>query len=82
MAHGSEFEKLYRQIFECRNCPNAIPSEVPRTLNPRALDSPLVLMAQAPAEGGVRKSGRHWVGASGKLHPPGGPFLDRPCAIG
>ena len=34
-------------------------------------------MAQAPSEGGVRKSGVHWVGRDGRLRRPGGVFLDK-----
>jgi uracil-DNA glycosylase len=77
IASSHDFEDLHRRVFTCRKCPNAIPSEVRRSVNPLSIRSSLVLMAQAPAEAGVRKSGRHWVGLDGKLHPPGGPFLDR-----
>jgi len=44
-------------------------------LNHAACGSGVVLMAQAPSEGGVRKSGVHWVGADGRLRRPGGTFL-------
>jgi len=37
----------------------------------------ITLMAQAPSENGVRKSGIHWVDRNGKVRHPGGTFLDK-----
>lgn len=70
-------ESLYRKIFDCRLCAKAVPSVVPRVVNPRSVRSPLVLAAQAPSEQGVRVSGRHWVGDDGRVRPRGGAFLDK-----
>lgn len=70
-------DSLYQQIFDCRRCAKAIPSVVPRVVNPRSARSPIVMMAQAPSELGVRVSGRHWVGDDGHVRPRGGAFLDK-----
>ena len=50
-------ESLYRKIFDCRLCAKAIPSVVPRVVNPRSVRSPLVLAAQAPSEQGYASPG-------------------------
>lgn len=77
MTHEQEFTRLYDDIHHCRKCAGVTPSIVPRRCCEEACRSALVLMAQAPSEGGVRKSGVHWIGADGRLRPPGGPFLDK-----
>jgi|SRR5208337_3769654 len=77
MASDRDFEQLYNNIHSCRKCPDVVWSIVPRRLDQVACGSSIVLMAQAPSEGGVRKSGVHWVGADGRLRRPGGTFLDK-----
>jgi len=69
--------RLYDDVHSCRCCPGVEPSVVPRQPDERAVSSKVVLMAQAPSESGVRKSGRHWIGEDGKLRRPGGVFLDK-----
>ena len=68
---------LCESIYACRKCPNVIPGVAPRKMIGRVAGRGLALMAQAPSENGVRKSGVHWVGPDGKVRPPGGVFLDR-----
>lgn len=72
-----EFEQLYKAIYSCRKCPNTISNLVERRVNETACRSDIVLMAQAPSENGVRKSGIHWVGGDGQLLRPGGVFLEK-----
>jgi uracil-DNA glycosylase family 4 len=71
----AELETLLRQIHECRECVSVIPNLVPRKLL-EGWNTDLVLMAQAPSEHGVRKSGVHWLDEQGNLRPPGGTYLD------
>ena len=77
MTSFQEFEQLYKDIYSCRKCYNTISSLVHRKLNEIACCFDIVLMAQAPSENGVRKSGIHWVGEDGRLRRPGGVFLDK-----
>lgn len=77
MVSDREFEQLYENIHICRECLDVVPSIVPRRLNKATCGSGIVLMAQAPSDGGVRKSGLHWVGVNGRLRRPGGTFLDK-----
>lgn len=72
-----ELEQLYKAIYSCRKCPKTISSLVERRVSESACRSDIVLMAQAPSEQGVRKSGIHWVGEDGQLRRPGGVFLDK-----
>ena len=72
-----QFQALYSSIHACRKCPRVVPSPVCRQIIPVAARSRIVLMAQAPSEGGVRKSGVHWAGEHGQLRRPGGTFLER-----
>ena len=76
MGSAREFRRLYEGIHACRKCPNVVPSLVARCVNDVARQSGIVLMAQAPSDGGVRKSGVHWVGADGRLRKAG-VFLDK-----
>lgn len=71
------FEQLYKGIFTCRKCPSTISSLVERKVHEMACRSSIVLIAQAPSEKGVRKSGIHWTGEDGRLRRPGGVFLDK-----
>ena len=73
----NQLEDLYAGIHNCRKCQNVVASATPRKIVEVACQSGIVLMAQAPSEGGVRKSGAHWVGEGGKLRRPGGTFLDK-----
>ena len=77
MSTFDELAGLYERIHACRQCPRVVPSLRARKAVPEARGARLALMAQAPSEGGVRKSGMHWVGADGKVRPPGGTFLDK-----
>ena len=77
MASDLEFKKIYEDIHSCRKCSSVKVSEVPRVVNQAACRSGIVLLAQAPSENGVRKSGIHWVGADGCIRRPGGVFLDK-----
>lgn len=67
MGKSEYLERLYHEIHSCRKCPMVIASEEPRKVNERSLDSSIILMAQAPSESGVRKSGIHWVKRDGTL---------------
>lgn len=77
MASDRDFEQLYEGIHGCRRCLTVVWSIVPRRLDQVACKSGIVLMAQAPSEDGVRKSGIHWVGEDIRLRRPGGTFLDK-----
>lgn len=77
MATLEELRNLYGRVHICRQCPGVQPSLCARKVDPRARDAQLALMAQAPSEGGVRKSGMHWVGEDVGLRRPGGVFLNR-----
>ena len=77
MSYSQGLEQLYKDIYSCRKCRDVIFGLVPRHLNKVACRSDIVLMAQAPSENGVRKSGIHWVGEDGRLRRPGGVFLDK-----
>jgi uracil-DNA glycosylase family 4 len=72
-----ELQQLYLGIHNCKRCPSVFPSLAPREVIKSASDSEIVLVAQAPSEAGVRKSGLHWVGCDRKLRRPGGVFLDK-----
>ena len=67
---------LLREIHDCRKCPSVEPSIKQRAVMPN-WDTDLVLMAQAPSEHGVRKSGVHWMDANGNLREKGGRFLEK-----
>ena len=71
-----QFEHLYKEIHSCRKCHDVTSSLITRHINEVACRSQILLMAQAPSEDGVRKSGIHWVGEDGRVRRPGGVFLD------
>lgn len=77
MAAFKDFEQVYKEIYSCRKCQNVISSLTQRHLNEVACRSDILLMAQAPSESGVRKSGIHWVDEDGRIRRPGGVFLDK-----
>lgn len=77
MGRAEDLAELYERIHVCRACPRTAPSLRAREIVPQACEARLALMAQAPSEGGVRKSGIHWVGADRKVRRPGGTFLDK-----
>ena len=56
MDKASELGRLYQEIFQCRRCqPKVYASKVPRRVLENTLSSEIVLMAQAPGEGGVKE---------------------------
>jgi len=73
---AQEFAKLYQAIHACPKCPNVKLSLRPREPDEAACRSGLVLMAQAPAQHGVRESGVHWVDKDGHLKQGPATFLD------
>jgi uracil-DNA glycosylase family 4 len=78
---ADELDKLYKEIFRCRNChPKVFASEVQRQVLRNTLNSQIVLMAQAPGKTGVRISGVHWNKKNGTL-TKGGSFLDKQLAL-
>lgn len=79
MSKREELEELYQKIHTCsltRQCRGIEPNLRARKFDPQACDAELALMAQAPSERGVRKSGVHWVSEGGTLLSHGGAFLD------
>jgi uracil-DNA glycosylase family 4 len=81
MGKADELTKLYKKIFQCRHCqPKVFTSKVPRRVLENALNSEIVLMAQAPGECGVRISGVHWNREDG-TQTKGGNFLDKQLAL-
>lgn len=77
MAQTRELRDLYQKIHKCRKCDRVLPSLCSRKVIHKTYNAQLALMAQAPSEGGVRRSGVHWIGKDGKLRRPGGNFLDK-----
>ncbi len=81
MDKADQLENLYQEIFQCTKChPNVVASKVRRQVLGNTLNSKIVLMAQAPGETGVRKSGVHWNREDGTL-TKGGNFLDKQLAL-
>jgi len=80
MDKAAELKKLYQKIIHCDCCQKVIPSKVRRQVLENTLSSEIVLMAQAPAETGVRISGVHWNKENGTL-TAGGSFLDKHLAL-
>ncbi len=70
----SEQSHLYKEIHACRKCSHVLPSLVLRRVVETACQSSLILMAQAPSEGGVRKSGLHGLARMAGCADPEGLF--------
>jgi uracil-DNA glycosylase len=76
MDKVSLLNRLYQEIHSCRDCPDVEESISPRIVDNNAIESKIVLMAQAPARCGVRISGKHWVEEDESL-TKGGKFLEK-----
>jgi len=70
----TQLRDLFHRVWQCRQCSQVVPSLVARI--PAGYDSRLALMAQAPGESGVRKTGLQWRGPDGRLRR-GGFFLEK-----
>jgi uracil-DNA glycosylase len=58
---------LYKEIHDCRVCPNMTPPEAVRRADAVTLETDTFVISQAPAEGYVRRSGVNFFDANGRL---------------